>query len=967
MAPAENTPAGVIAARQGASSSAETRSITTPYGPREVQIIGTLGSGFDIFDIQRGGHAEVYLCDAAGFNDPVALKSFPSAVTYDRTRRQAFLRECLLSLRLSSLPGFLGPTQIVAIEGRPYLMMPAAIPRVPGGAVTLGDLLSAGGLSFELAVAFAWSIADSLATAGETLPGVVHGDLKPQNIIMFGDVPMIADLGLARAEALVVGGDRLAPTPQYAAPELHSLETDVSVSTDVFAYGRVLQELLDATSGNARVNSDAATRVALAELADECTAIPSAGRPSSFRRLADRIEPHIRSEDPYVKHVIGVRELLAFSNTSLGVAFPHALVSSLDQLREWDLILETLDRPVELLDTYLRLMRARALDRLGRDDEALEWFNRALEVADDGPESWGIALEAAGTLTNAGRAAEAEELVRELIASAPSDTRAREAKVVLAMALLRQGRHGQARDAASTLLQGEASHETRAEGLLVLGWALEGEGRTDSARYAFQSAVTMSPSEPRFHRALAESQLRRLAYPLARESFLNAISCGSNRASDFVQYIACDLATSPPAAWEERQRDLTTRYGEELIEPLWSEAEHMARQLLDSKESGPTVSPPHGSEIVADAESAPVEFGSDWPAEDDFGDLIVTTNDVGYYTFDYYADFSDDSYLREAAARYLEVQHSLSSRVIRSSPIFLMICAGCNVGITTNRPIGSALLCRQCGVLNHAVPRLARGTLRLKESLLRILDQVPESAERCACVVALMPWDGYSEDEAAAVAVIALEHGLQPIGAEHTGLTMTWLRGVENRMYDVLSYPIGATYDFPPGSQRVPRLTPSAVEDYIMASRRRLKRPVNSSCAQFIKDDSLSSLLYSDELERMTEKALADPESGGILLMATYFWVARRDEATALTCGRRLIQRSPELPSSWVAYGYALLLSAEHARARDQALRALELDPAQPGAHALLAAIEALETDGESEATDILRAMSLGVLQLPVL
>jgi serine/threonine-protein kinase Stk1 len=88
---------------------------------------------------------------------------------------------------------------------------------------------------------------DALAYSHER--GVLHGDLKPGNLMQTDDGPRIFDFGLGQAMEGVMAGlpqlsrDRFkAWTPAYAAPEL--LDGDaLSTRTDVYAMGCVLYEL----------------------------------------------------------------------------------------------------------------------------------------------------------------------------------------------------------------------------------------------------------------------------------------------------------------------------------------------------------------------------------------------------------------------------------------------------------------------------------------------------------------------------------------------------------------------------------------------------------------------------------------------------------------------------------------------------------------------------------------------------
>ncbi len=93
-------------------------------------------------------------------------------------------------------------------------------------------------------VALGLGIARGLAAAHDA--GVIHRDLKPANILLApGDVPKIADFGMARAASLA-GVDRSAltvlGTPDYMAPEsLDPLAVDAR--SDLYALGCILFEL----------------------------------------------------------------------------------------------------------------------------------------------------------------------------------------------------------------------------------------------------------------------------------------------------------------------------------------------------------------------------------------------------------------------------------------------------------------------------------------------------------------------------------------------------------------------------------------------------------------------------------------------------------------------------------------------------------------------------------------------------
>jgi serine/threonine protein kinase len=288
---------------------------------------------------------DVYVClrDIEEPQPPVALKTFQPHLQLDPPTRRAFQRECALWARASLAPNILPVWGMENVDGRTFIVMAGVLPGVDDE-VTLGDLMDVRPPSVAMTLCFARMIAGSLAMAAKAVRGLVHGDLKPSNILMmWPNLPYISDFGLARIAQEGLHGDVLRPDRKYCSPNARDPTAALTVLDDVYSYGLIISELLDRIADpRGPGNDDAASRKVagqvhsdLSALAQQCFVPDPDLRPGNFGAIYARLERIVPSEEWHAPP-----ELSHFPNPEVRPERLVMVADALLELEEYGMALE---------------------------------------------------------------------------------------------------------------------------------------------------------------------------------------------------------------------------------------------------------------------------------------------------------------------------------------------------------------------------------------------------------------------------------------------------------------------------------------------------------------------------------------------------------------------------------------------------------------------------------------------------
>ncbi|WP_203581798.1 serine/threonine-protein kinase [Microbacterium hibisci] len=183
-----------------------------------------------------GGFADVFLYEQDMPRRNVAVKVMPSDVR-DPELRRMFNAEADVLAHLSAHPSIVTVYQAsISADGRPYIVMEYC----PG---SLAQRYRVERIPVEEVLAIGVRMASALESAHRA--GLIHRDVKPSNILIttFG-TPVLADFGISASLQRKSGGEVLAMSIPWSAPEVVAEQTSGTVASEVWSLGATVYSLL---------------------------------------------------------------------------------------------------------------------------------------------------------------------------------------------------------------------------------------------------------------------------------------------------------------------------------------------------------------------------------------------------------------------------------------------------------------------------------------------------------------------------------------------------------------------------------------------------------------------------------------------------------------------------------------------------------------------------------------------------
>src|SRR5262245_15279268 len=151
--------------------------------PERYAVGDRIGAQYEVLAVHTGSMGVVYAAFDHESGLPRALKTLRRRHEQDAARRDLFVEEAALWVRLGKHPFIVRAYGVEEHEHLPYVVMEYVRGR-EGLGPDLRSWIGSPRLTLPLAAEMALQVAQGMQHAARTVPGLVHRDLKPANVLV---------------------------------------------------------------------------------------------------------------------------------------------------------------------------------------------------------------------------------------------------------------------------------------------------------------------------------------------------------------------------------------------------------------------------------------------------------------------------------------------------------------------------------------------------------------------------------------------------------------------------------------------------------------------------------------------------------------------------------------------------------------------------------------------------------------